>query len=130
MVIGFQYVQVPLTSRFKYLGSTIDSNGDIAANVTHRIKVGQIKWRTATRVFCNKSVPLKLKDKFYRVAVRPALLYGSECWSLRNAQERRLDTAKMCMLRWMCGRTMMDHIPNDAFRRALGVESIVNKIRE
>ena len=119
--------RVPLTNRFKYLGSIIDSSGAITADVTHRIKVGWLRWRASTCVLCDKNVPLKLKGKFYKVAVRPALLYGSECWSLRKFQERRLEMAKMHMLRWMCGRTMADQILNEVFRRTLGVESISKK---
>jgi len=38
-----------------------------------------LKWRRASGVLCDKKVPLKLKGKFYRTAVRPALLYGTKC---------------------------------------------------
>nr|XP_017228575.1 PREDICTED: uncharacterized protein LOC108203884 [Daucus carota subsp. sativus] len=122
--------RVPQTNTFKYLGSIIQSNGDISTDVTHRISTGWLRWWAATGVLCDKNVPLKLKGKFYRVAIRPSLLYGSECWPLRKAQERRLETAEMRMLRRICGNTMTDHIPNDTFRRLLGVESISKKIRE
>ena len=64
----------------------------------------------------DKRVSLKLKGKFYRVEIRPLLLYGSECWLLRKAQERLLETAELRMLRWICGKTMTDHIPNVTFR--------------
>ncbi|XP_063941350.1 uncharacterized protein LOC108201354 [Daucus carota subsp. sativus] len=49
-----------------------------------------------------------LKGKFYRVAIRPSLLYGSECWPLGKARERRLETAELRMLRWICGNTMTE----------------------
>ena len=81
-------------------------------------------------MLCDKSVPLKLKGKFYRVTIRPSLLYDSEYWPLRKAQERRLETAELRMLRWICGNTMTDHIPNVTFQRLLGVESISKKTRE
>ena len=29
-------------------------------------------------------VPQKLKGKFYRTAIRPAMLYGAECWSTKK----------------------------------------------
>ena len=64
---------------FKYLGSLIQGNGEIDEDISHRIGAGWMKWRLASRVLCDKKVPLKLKGKFYRVAVLPAMLYGAEC---------------------------------------------------
>jgi len=39
---------------------------------------------------CDKEVPLKLKGKFYRTAVRPALLYGTECWAVKSQHENQV----------------------------------------
>lgn len=39
-----------------------------------------------TRVLCDKMVPSKLKDKFYRVIVRPILLCDSECLPIRKVE--------------------------------------------
>ncbi|GJW91832.1 retrovirus-related pol polyprotein LINE-1 [Tanacetum coccineum] len=82
---------------FRYLGSVIHKSGRIEDNVTHHIQVGWLKWRAATRILYDKKVPLKLKGKFYRVAIRPAMLYGSECWSLTKVQANRMEVAKMRM---------------------------------
>ncbi|KAF3655717.1 putative microtubule-associated protein SPIRAL2-like [Capsicum annuum] len=65
---------------FKYLGSMIQGNGEIDNDVTHRIGARWLKWRLTSGVLCDKKVPLKLKGKFYRVAVRPTMLYKVECW--------------------------------------------------
>ncbi|KAF3685402.1 putative xyloglucan glycosyltransferase 5-like [Capsicum annuum] len=59
---------------FKYPGSMIQGNGEIDQDVTHRIRTGWLKWRLASGVLCDKKVPPKLKGKFYRVVVRPAML--------------------------------------------------------
>ncbi|GJW29669.1 hypothetical protein Tco_0046544 [Tanacetum coccineum] len=71
----------------------------IEDDVTHRIQAGWLKWRAATGILCDKNVPLKLKEKFYRVAIRPAMLYGSECWPLTKVQANRMEVAEMRMLR-------------------------------
>ncbi|GJY29823.1 retrovirus-related pol polyprotein LINE-1 [Tanacetum coccineum] len=115
---------------FRYLGSVIHKSGRIEDDVTHRIQAGWLKWRAATGILCDKNVPLKLKGKFYRVAIRPAMLYGSECWPLTKVQANRMEVAEMRMLRWTCGKTLLDMIPNGAFRRNLQVATIVNKMRE
>ncbi|GJU40600.1 putative pre-mRNA-processing factor 6-like [Tanacetum coccineum] len=115
---------------FRYLGSVIHKSGRIEDDVTHRIQVGWLKWRAATGILCDKKVPLKLKGKFYRVAIRPAMLYGSECWPLTKVQANRMEVAEMRMLRWTCGKTILDMIPNGVFRTNLQVVNIVNKMRE
>ena len=67
------------TNKFKYLGSVIQSNGAINGDVTHCIKASLLKWRAATRVLRDKKFSIRLKSKFYRVVIRPTLLYGSKC---------------------------------------------------
>ena len=65
---------------FQYLGSVIQKDGEIQEDVTHRIKAGWLKWRDALAVLYDGKIPLKLKGKFYRIVIRPVLLYDSECW--------------------------------------------------
>uniref|UniRef100_A0A0A9EP40 Uncharacterized protein n=1 Tax=Arundo donax TaxID=35708 RepID=A0A0A9EP40_ARUDO len=38
-----------------------------------------MKWHQASDVLCDKRVPHKLKGRFYRMAIRLAMLYGAEC---------------------------------------------------
>jgi hypothetical protein len=70
---------VPKKDNFRYLGSMLQKNGDIDEDVSHRIKADRLKWRQVSGVLCDPRVPLKLKVKFYRTAIRPAMLYGAEC---------------------------------------------------
>ncbi|KAE8675269.1 HAD-superfamily hydrolase, subfamily IG, 5'-nucleotidase isoform 2 [Hibiscus syriacus] len=121
---------LPSKDCFKYLGSMIHKDGGVDDDVTHRIKAGWLKWRAATGVLCDKKVPLKLKGKFYRMAIRPALLYGSECWAIKKDHIRRIEAAEMRMLRWTCGRTLWDMTTNFAIRMSLGVMLVSEKLRE
>jgi hypothetical protein len=56
----------------------LQKNGDIDEDVSHRIKAGWLKWCQASDVLCDPRVPLKLKGKFYRTAIRSDMLYGAE----------------------------------------------------
>jgi hypothetical protein len=75
---------VPKKDTFHYLGSMLQKNGDIDEDVSHRIKADWLKWRQASDVLCDSRVPLKLKNKFYRTAIGPAMLYGAECWATKR----------------------------------------------
>ncbi|KAH1190454.1 putative protein arginine N-methyltransferase 6 [Glycine max] len=120
----------PQVTRFKYLGSVIQDDGEIEGDVNHRIQAGWMKWRKASGVLCDAKVPIKLKGKFYRTAVRPAILYGTECWTVKSQHENRVGVAEMRMLRWMCGKTRQDKIRNEAIRERVGVAPIVEKMVE
>ncbi|KAF3669670.1 hypothetical protein FXO38_07472 [Capsicum annuum] len=84
--------------------------------VTHRIGAGRLKWRLASGILCDKNERSKLKGKFYRVAVRPIILYGAECWSVKNFHIRKLKVAEMRMLRWMCSLTRRDGVRNEVIQ--------------
>ena len=56
----------------------LQRDGDIDEDVNHTIKAEWMKWRQASSVLCDKRVPHKLKVKFYRMMIRPAMLYGAE----------------------------------------------------
>jgi hypothetical protein len=70
---------VPKKDTFHYLGSMLQKDEDIDEDVSHKIKVGWLKWHKASGVLYDPRVPLKLKGKFYRTAIRPAMLYEAEC---------------------------------------------------
>nr|GEW05494.1 hypothetical protein [Tanacetum cinerariifolium] len=101
---------------FRYIRSMLHKSGRIEEDVSNQIKAAWMKWRAAAGVLCDKKIPLKLKGKFYRVAIRPAMLYGSECWPITKALANRVELAKLRMLIWTCGKTLLDMIPNEVYR--------------
>ena len=78
-------------------------------------------------VLCDKRVPQKLKGKFYRTTIRPAMLYGAECWSMKRRHVQQISIAEMRMLCWICGHTRRDWVRNDDIRDRLGVAPIEEK---
>jgi hypothetical protein len=76
----------------------LQKDGDIDEDVSHRIKARWLKWCQASYVLCDLRVPLKLKDKFYRTVIRPAMLYGAKCWPTKRRHVQQLNIAEMRML--------------------------------
>jgi Reverse transcriptase (RNA-dependent DNA polymerase) len=115
---------VPMNDTFRHLGSMSQSEGEIDEDVSHIIRARWIKWRQTSGVLCDKKVPNKLKDKFYRTVIRPAMLYGVECWATKGQYIQKMSVAEMRMLRWICGHTRKDRIRNDDIKDKLGVAPI------
>ncbi|KAH0433681.1 hypothetical protein IEQ34_026974 [Dendrobium chrysotoxum] len=99
-------------------------------DVISRIQVGWLKWRNASGLLYDRKVPLKLKGKFYKMVVRPAMLYGAECWPLKEKHNTKLCVAEMRMVRWMSGFTLRDRIRNEHIHEKVGVAPVEDKIRE
>ncbi|KAK9163566.1 hypothetical protein Syun_004468 [Stephania yunnanensis] len=58
------------------------------------------------------------------------MLYGSECWAVKQQQLHKVNVSEMRMFRWMCGKTRKYRIRNIEIQRQLGVAPIDTKIRE
>ncbi|XP_019244486.1 PREDICTED: uncharacterized protein LOC109224358 [Nicotiana attenuata] len=97
--VGLDSQVIPRRGSFKYLGSIIQGGEEIDEDVTHCIGAGWIKWRLDSGVLCDKKVPPKLKGMFDRAVVRPAMLYGTECWPVKSSNVQKMKVAEMKMLR-------------------------------
>ena len=95
--LGNQTIQQ--VNKFMYLGSIIQKDCAVDNSVNNRIQAGWVKWRMATRIICDRQFEDKIKGKFYRTAIRSAMLYGRECWALKKKHEQKLEVAEMRMLR-------------------------------
>ncbi|KAG2621667.1 hypothetical protein PVAP13_3NG311956 [Panicum virgatum] len=115
---------------FRYLGLMLLKDDDIDEDVRHRISAGWLKWHQASGVLCDGRVPQKLKGKFYRTAIRPAMLYGAECWPTKKRHVQQLSVAEMRMLRWFCEHTRRDRVRNEAIRERVGVAPIEEKLTQ
>ncbi|PVH39123.1 hypothetical protein PAHAL_5G442400 [Panicum hallii] len=103
---------------FRYLGSMLQKDGDINEDVRHRISAGWLKWWQPSGILC----------KFYRTAIRPAMLYGAECWPTKRRHVQQLSVAEMRMLRWFCGHTRRDRVRNEEIRDRVGVAPLEEKV--
>ena len=89
--VSFGEEVVTITTKYRYLGSIIQRDGEIDGDVSYRLHANWLKWRPATSVLCDRKFPNKLKGKFYRVAIRPALLYRTECWLVKKIFEHKME---------------------------------------
>ncbi|XP_048006059.1 uncharacterized protein LOC125241562 [Leguminivora glycinivorella] len=75
-------------------------------------------------------MPLKVKGHLYKTAIRPAVLYGSECWATNKQHLDKLHVTEMRMLRWSAGVTLLDKLRNQYIRGSFKIAPIVEKLKE
>jgi hypothetical protein len=75
-------------------------------------------------------VPLKLKGKFYSTVIRPAMLYGAECWPTKMRHVQQLSVAEMRMIQRIYGHIRRDRVRNDDIRERLGVAPVEEKLMQ
>ena len=74
---------------FNYLGATLAENGDLDAEITHRIQSGWENWERVSGILCDQRISLRVKGKVYKTVARPAMMYGAEMWAVKKAQEKK-----------------------------------------
>ncbi|KAK3513163.1 hypothetical protein QTP70_009346 [Hemibagrus guttatus] len=89
--VRLQGEEVKKVQEFKYLGSTVQSNGECGKEVKKRVQAGWNGWRKVSGVLCDRKISARIKGKVYRTVVRAAMLYGLETVSLRKRQESELE---------------------------------------
>ncbi|KAK3545322.1 hypothetical protein QTP70_003792, partial [Hemibagrus guttatus] len=128
--VRLQGEEVKKVQEFKYLGSTVQSNGEGGKEVKKRVQAGWNGWRKMSGVLCDQKISARIKGKVYRTVVRPAMPYGLETVSLRKRQESELEVAELKMLRFSLGVTRLDRIRNEYIRGTAHVGRLGDKVRE
>ncbi|KAK3526994.1 hypothetical protein QTP86_006135 [Hemibagrus guttatus] len=122
--------EVKKVQEFKYLGSTVQSNGECGKEVKKRVQAGWNGWRKVSGVLCERKISARIKGKVYRTVVRAAMLYGLETVSLRKRQESELEVAELKMLTFSLGVTRLDRIRNEYIRGTAHVGRLGDNVME
>jgi hypothetical protein len=95
---------------FNYLGYNMSYEGEKDLNIkaANFVKVLGI----INQVFKPSLVSRHTRIHIYKKLARPVLSYGSEAWTIRITDEKRLISAEMCFLRRNAGYTRWDHKRN------------------
>ncbi|KAK3560275.1 hypothetical protein QTP86_004207 [Hemibagrus guttatus] len=93
--VRLQGKEVKKVQEFKYLGSTVQSNGECGKEVKKRVQAGWNGWTKVSGVLCDRKISARIKGKVYRTVVRAAMLHGLQTVSLRKRQESELEVAEL-----------------------------------
>ena len=114
---------------FKYLDSTVSSDGRCEEEVRRRIRAGSMSWKKVSGVLCDRKLSARVKGKMYKSVVRPTMLYGLETVAVTERQVGKMEVAELKMVRWALGVTRKDKIRNEYVRGTAKIAKLEDKLR-
>ena len=71
----------------------------------------------------------EIQLRFHNIVSKPAPLYGSEYWTLRQRDKCRINSSQMRFLLSLSGVTLRDRIKSEEIRKKLYVEEMIHDIQ-
>ena len=81
-------------------------------------------------MFRPQKPPNKTRIKLYDTLALPVLLYGSETWTVKASDARRITTAEMKYMRRTAGYTWTDYKTNAQIAKDLKITPYLDKLLE
>ena len=116
---------------FVYLGGKINQSGKDDTDISRRIGLASMAFGKMTKIWRSREMTWNTKRRVYETIILPVLLYGSECWTLRKADEDKLLMMEMGWLRVILGVSRLQRLRNEEVRKMIGLKStVVERIQE
>ena len=112
---------------FNYLGNiSYEKELDIDNKLHNYLKFTGI----LDNVFRPQKTLKKTRIKLYNTLALPVLLYGSETWTIKAREARRITVAEMEHMRITTGYTRTDYRTNTQIAKKLKITTILDKLLE
>ena len=123
--------KIEQVDKYLYLGSWITEDGKCDADVKSRIAQAKEAFGKRKELLC-RNFSKKIKKQIVKAMVWSVMLYGSETWSLKADEKRRIDAFEMWVWRRIEKISWMDHVKNEEVLKRAGekrelVEMIVKR---
>jgi hypothetical protein len=116
--------------QFTYLGGVISQDARCEHDLKRRVNLATGVASALNTIWESKDISTQTKVRVYRALVLSVLLYNSETWTMRAADESRLRVFEMAVLRRICGVKLMDRWKNDDIRTRLKIDfDVVEAVR-
>ena len=83
---------IEVLKEFVYLGSVINLNGDCSQEIKRRLRLGRPAMKELGKIIKCKKVSLETKAKIIHTLVFPITMYGSQSWTVKKADRKKMDS--------------------------------------
>ena len=119
---------VETVREFTYHGDRVSASGgceDVATAIT---RCQWVKFRECGELLYGRRFPLRLKGAVYKSYVKPAMLYGSEAWCLKESEMGILRKTERSMMRAMCGVQLKERKRSTDWMSILGLNETMDQL--
>ena len=120
--------EMETVSEFTYLRNMVSAGGGCESAVTARTRCGCVKFRECGELLHGRRFPLKLKGSVYKSYIRPAILYGSEAWCLKESEMIILRRIERSIVRAMCEVQLTDRKRTTYLILMLGLKETIHQL--
>ena len=96
--------------------------------MTARTRCRWVKIRECGELLYGRRFPINLNRPVNKSYVRPAILYGSEVWGLKESEIGILRRTERSMVRAMCGVQLKDEKMSKDFVLLLGMDETIDQL--
>ena len=112
-----------------YLGSLITTDAKCHKEIRRRIAMGKEAF-AKRRELLKRNIDHNLKKRLIKTLIWPVVLYGSETWTMRTEDIKRLEAFEIWIWRRIEKISWMDKITNEEVWKKVEEErSLINTIR-
>ena len=86
---------VETVSDFIFLGSKVTSDGDCSHEIRRCLLLGRKVMTNLDSIFKSRDITLPTKVRLVKAMVFPVVMYGSEIWTVKRAECRRIDAFEL-----------------------------------
>src|SRR5574337_680693 len=86
---------VETVSDFIFLGSKITTYGDCSHEIKRRLLLGREVMANLDSIFKSRDITLPTKFRLVKAMVFPVVMYGCESWTVKKAEQRRIDAFEL-----------------------------------
>ena len=82
-----------------YLGSKITADGDFSHEIKRCLLLGRKAMKNLGSVLKNRDITLPTKVRLVKAMVFPVVMYRCESWTIKKADNQRIDAFELCCCR-------------------------------
>ena len=120
--------EVETVWKFMYLGDRVNAVGGCKASVSVRTRCGWVRFMECGELLYCRIFPLMLKDALHKNYIRPAILYGSEAWCLKECDMETFQRTEISMVRAMCRVQLKDEKRSTNLMFMLGLKEPMDEL--